>query len=828
MNKSYRSVWNEALGAWVAVSEIEGGRSKNSVSSLGSEFDDVTSRPALTLNNIAKVTFLGLLSLVGNNALAQQDVIGTIKFDVLANTSTKMRTIQSTGHVADLTTTAYSNAMTGASAGNTSGFIYSNGDFSSAYTGYWYNDDRKGKSRVVFSPVKTEVKKVNSLGTQTAEVRVLGTKIGDKSVSALSDNLSFANNYDSRFMNSGLSDGISYSLLQDDIIQVNFNEHAKAINTLTEITKTHHDQIQTGSKEPITFVADIGSVSRKLGETLNVKTVGAKYGTYSGDNLRTTITGDTLNIEFNNDPNFNSLTTTQDVKVGGSMLVKGHSTMKGGATVYQKLAVKPYASVDMGSNVINHVGAGVVDSDAVNLGQLKNVQQTAEKGWNIQANNDLATRVGPGETVQFLDGQNIDVTRQGHNVTIATADDVSFSTLQVTGQTTLGNLSIKKNSQVNLGGNKITNLGDGVADSDAVTIKQLNEATMAAGKQPTTSAGKNITVEKRTDSLGGIDYKVSTADDLVVNSVVAGVSTLNRTGLHIAGGPSITTAGVNAGGKTITNVAPGVYPRDAVNVSQLEDVKGIATKGWELSTNTGATTNVAPGDTVDFVEGQNIKLSNTGRTVTVASASDVNFNNVTVTGDTHVNNLTATGVTNLQNVNVAGDSIFNGGATFNEGLTVNNNFTVGGNTTIDMGGNKITNIKEGDSYHDAVNYGQVTNMYNNLANKPMSFAGNTGSVDRKLGETLNITGSASTAGNYSGSNVKVVADAAGIQVQFAENPVFNSVSTVGDANIGGNANIVGNTTIGGGATVGGDLSVAGSTTVNNLSVNANSLVDLGG
>ena len=35
MNKSYRSVWNHALGAWVAVSEIARARGKSTASAVG-------------------------------------------------------------------------------------------------------------------------------------------------------------------------------------------------------------------------------------------------------------------------------------------------------------------------------------------------------------------------------------------------------------------------------------------------------------------------------------------------------------------------------------------------------------------------------------------------------------------------------------------------------------------------------------------------------------------------------------------------------------------------------------------------------------------------
>src|SRR5690606_19259594 len=49
--------------------------------------------------------------------------------------------------------------------------------------------------------------------------------------------------------------------------------------------------------------------------------------------------------------------------------------------------------------------------------------------------------------------------------------------------------------------------------------------------------------------------------------------TLNNQGLIIAGGPSITNIGINAGGMRITNVAAGIADTDAVNVSQLKDVQ---------------------------------------------------------------------------------------------------------------------------------------------------------------------------------------------------------------------------------------------------------------
>ena len=75
-------------------------------------------------------------------------------------------------------------------------------------------------------------------------------------------------------------------------------------------------------------------------------------------------------------------------------------------------------------------------------------------GWNLQANGDTATLVKPSNTVQFLDGKNINITRQGNDLKIATADDVNFNSVTANAITTSG-LTVKSGSTINLGGNKV-------------------------------------------------------------------------------------------------------------------------------------------------------------------------------------------------------------------------------------------------------------------------------------------------------------------------------------------------------------------------------------
>ena len=81
-------------------------------------------------------------------------------------------------------------------------------------------------------------------------------------------------------------------------------------------------------------------------------------------------------------------------------------------------------------------------------------------------------------------------------------------------------------------------------------------------------------------SISGDSLKVSLKKDITVDSVKAGNTTINNDGVTIKGGPSMTSGGINAGGRKVTNVAPGeisASSTDAVNGSQIHELKGSIT-----------------------------------------------------------------------------------------------------------------------------------------------------------------------------------------------------------------------------------------------------------
>ncbi|EEP1940070.1 hypothetical protein HA757_005027, partial [Salmonella enterica] len=151
--------------------------------------------------------------------------------------------------------------------------------------------------------------------------------------------------------------------------------------------------------------------------------------------------------------------------------------------------------------------------------------------------------------------------------------------------------------------------GNQFAGNTGAFNRRLGEITTISGGlvADATASNKNIrTVAKD----GQIDIQM--ADNLDVASVKAGTTLLNDDGLHITGGPSVTSGGINGGNKIISNVSDGVTDTDAVNKRQLDNMAATASRGWNIQANGGDTETVAPGDTVNVAGGDNIEVTRTG------------------------------------------------------------------------------------------------------------------------------------------------------------------------------------------------------------------------
>lgn len=110
----------------------------------------------------------------------------------------------------------------------------------------------------------------------------------------------------------------------------------------------------------------------------------------------------------------------------------------------------------------------------------------------------------------------------------------------------------------------LTNVAAGRIDdtsTDAINGSQLN-AVINALKFTTVAEGINTTVTQSTNIDGGKKFTVHVNKDLT-----------NMNSVQFNNGVAINNNGINAGNKTITNVAAGQNDTDAVNVSQLNNAK---------------------------------------------------------------------------------------------------------------------------------------------------------------------------------------------------------------------------------------------------------------
>ncbi|MDK4578660.1 YadA family autotransporter adhesin, partial [Kingella kingae] len=167
----------------------------------------------------------------------------------------------------------------------------------------------------------------------------------------------------------------------------------------------------------------------------------------------------------------NSTTGAIDVKTDDTTIKQGST----GAleVVTTNLTVANNGKVDTPTNGSSLVNATTV-ANAIN-----------NSGWNLQANGDTASKVSPGNTVQFLNGGNIDIKRDGNNITVATSKDINVKgDLTVAGNTTVNNFTVNPNSTVNMGGNKVQGVAAGVISAnstDAINGSQLYYTNQAIG-----------------------------------------------------------------------------------------------------------------------------------------------------------------------------------------------------------------------------------------------------------------------------------------------------------------------------------------------------------
>ncbi|WP_153045692.1 YadA-like family protein [Advenella sp. S44] len=421
---------------------------------------------------------------------------------------------------------------------------------------------------------------------------------------------------------------------------------------------------------------------------------------------------------------------------------------------------------------LKNVGAGEISAtstDGINGSQLHAVMTEVGKGWKLQANGDTASKVAPGDTVQFLDGRNIKVTRAGNDITVGTADDLTANSLTINN----GGPVINGNG-IAMGDKKITGVADGTDPKDAVNVKQLNAVNETANKgwnlQANGDTASKVAPGDKVQFLNGTNINVTrNGNDLTIATtpaLTADSLTINN------GGPVINANGIAMGNKKITGVADGTDPTDAVNVKQLNAMNQAVNKGWNLQANGDTASKVAAGDTVQFLDGKNIMITRAGNDITVGTADDLIADSLTISNGGPVINGEGINMNDKKLTNVARGTL---SADSKDGVNGSQLFAVGDSTATALGGDstfdpatgKVTAaLKVGDQTFNNVNdaLGDVATT----ANKGWNLQAN--------GDTASKVAPGDTVQFADGKNIKITRAGNDITVGTADDLIADSLT----------------------------------------------------
>ncbi|WP_269915136.1 ESPR-type extended signal peptide-containing protein [Acinetobacter sp. HY1485] len=378
-------------------------------------------------------------------------------------------------------------------------------------------------------------------------------------------------------------------------------------NTTTAATKAKSTVTAGNNIEIAESTNTDGSTNYQVAtaKDLNIDSVTSQDS--AGNKTVLSATGTQVADGNNNVANYGATTTLQD-QAGNNVVINASGitakTATGTGTALTGAGLSFYdangnvtgpsvnaSGIDAGGQKVTNVAAGTNTTDAVNKGQLDQVQNqvtnlnNGKAGLVQQENNTAPITVAKDTGGTVVDFTGTDGARQltgvaDGKVTAGSKDAVNGNQLaNVSGS--VAN-AIGGNTTVNADGTVTTsNVGGTGKDNINDAIASVNTAATKA--KSTVSAGKNITVTEGQNTDGSTNYQVETAKDLSVDSVTAtdsaGNSTIvNSSGLHFNDasgnktGASVTASGVDAGSQKVTNVANGAIQKDsgdAVNGGQI-------------------------------------------------------------------------------------------------------------------------------------------------------------------------------------------------------------------------------------------------------------------
>ena len=257
-------------------------------------------------------------------------------------------------------------------------------------------------------------------------------------------------------------------------------------------------------------------------------------------------------------------------------------------------------------------------ADAKNVADaINNAIDQNKYVWNLSANGEATPEaIEKGNTVDFSGDDNITVARNNKNISVSLKKDLTGLN-SASFNNAAGNPTVKIDGDkgINAGDMKVTNVADGVDDKDAVNVSQLKK-TDAKAEANKTAIARKISLGGNTGSTA--EKSLSTGD---VKFNVKGANGLTT----VASGDDVTVKLDDTTKDTIDNAADKNLSN--LNPAGEQKVKDLA--AWKVVANSGTAENVKGGDTVKFIDGDNVEITQAGKDFTISTKKDVTFDNVT-------------------------------------------------------------------------------------------------------------------------------------------------------------------------------------------------------
>ena len=533
--------------------------------------------------------------------------------------------------------------------------------------------------------LKKDLSKLNSASFNNAGGNETVKIDGDKGINA--GNLKVANVAD------GVADKDAVNVSQLKKVDNKAEANKTAIDTnKTAITKNAGD-IVTNKSDIATNKDNIATNKQKIAD--NKTAIDKNAGDIATN--KTDIATNKDNIATNkadiatNKANIDKNTTAigRKISLGGNSGSTDEKSLSTGDVKFNVKGENGLTTVANGDDVtvkLDDMTKGKVDNaadrDLSNLTPDGKQQVKDLAAWNVVANNETAEKVEGGNTVKFIDGDNISITQNGKDFTISTKKDVTFDTVtatqtitapkvkattgvetpQVTGLTNTtwtpgqtqpvsgraatedqlkhvddqvaeNKANIADNTdKIGKNADAIADNKQKIADNKAAITKNAgdivtNKADIATNKDniATNKANidKNTTAIARKISLGGnsgsTNEKSLSAGDVKFN--VKGENGLTT----VANGDDVTVKLDDMTKGKVDNAAD----RDLSNLTPdgKQQVKDLA--AWNVVANNETAEKVEGGNTVKFIDGDNISITQNGKDFTVSTKKDVTFDTVT-------------------------------------------------------------------------------------------------------------------------------------------------------------------------------------------------------